>query len=88
MFARGGAPRTVRGREFLALKLPHQEFPAFTRTNPPFPSPRVVGTAFGLEASLGAPYEFDADASIGAEGDPQHEQAPMDWLAQRRKPRR
>lgn len=33
-----------------ALKLPHQEFPAFTRTNPPFPSPRVVGTAFGLAA--------------------------------------
>ncbi|MEO8140417.1 MAG: peptidyl-prolyl cis-trans isomerase, partial [Gemmatimonadota bacterium] len=33
-----------------ALKLPHQEFPPFTRTNPPFPSPRVVGTAFGLAA--------------------------------------
>ena len=31
-----------------ALRLPHQEFPPFTRTNPPFPSPRVVGTAFGL----------------------------------------
>jgi peptidyl-prolyl cis-trans isomerase D len=33
-----------------ALKLPHQEFPPFTRTNPPFPSPRVVGAAFGLAA--------------------------------------
>jgi peptidyl-prolyl cis-trans isomerase D len=33
-----------------ALSLPHQEFPAFTRTNPPFPNPRVVGTAFGLAA--------------------------------------
>lgn len=31
-----------------ALGLPHQEFPAFSRVNPPFPSAKVVGTAFGL----------------------------------------
>lgn len=31
-----------------AHQLPHQEFPPFTRINPPFPNPRVVGTAFGL----------------------------------------
>ena len=31
-----------------ALGLPHQEFPPFSRVNPPFPSAKVVGTAFGL----------------------------------------
>jgi peptidyl-prolyl cis-trans isomerase D len=31
-----------------ALGLPHQEFPPFPRVNPPFPSAKVVGTAFGL----------------------------------------
>ncbi|MDZ4863601.1 MAG: SurA N-terminal domain-containing protein [Gemmatimonadota bacterium] len=31
-----------------ALGLPHQEFAAFSRVNPPFPSAKVVGTAFGL----------------------------------------
>ncbi len=31
-----------------ALKLPHQEFPPFTRINPPLPEPVVVGAAFGL----------------------------------------
>ncbi len=33
-----------------AVGLPHQEFPAFSRVNPPFPSAKVVGTAFGLAA--------------------------------------
>lgn len=32
-----------------ALRLPHREFPAFARTNPPLTNPRVVGAAFGLE---------------------------------------
>ena len=31
-----------------ALGLPHQDFAPFSRVNPPFPSPKVVGTAFGL----------------------------------------
>jgi parvulin-like peptidyl-prolyl isomerase len=29
--------------------LPHREFPAFPRTNPPLPNPKVVGAAFGIE---------------------------------------
>jgi hypothetical protein len=33
-----------------ALKLPHREFGAFSRINPPLTNPVVVGTAFGLEA--------------------------------------
>jgi peptidyl-prolyl cis-trans isomerase D len=32
-----------------ALHLPHQEFPAFPRTNPPLPNAKLTGTAFGLE---------------------------------------
>jgi peptidyl-prolyl cis-trans isomerase D len=32
-----------------ALRLPHQELAPFTRNNPPLPSPRVVGAAFGVE---------------------------------------
>lgn len=47
--------------------------------------PADMGTVFGLEASLG---EFNADAHVGAAGDPAPEQAPMDWLTQRHKPRR
>jgi peptidyl-prolyl cis-trans isomerase D len=31
-----------------ALKLPHQEFPAFPRNDPPLPNAKVAGTAFGL----------------------------------------
>jgi peptidyl-prolyl cis-trans isomerase D len=34
-----------------ALHLPHQEFPPFTRTNPPLTNPKLVGTAFGLAVS-------------------------------------
>jgi peptidyl-prolyl cis-trans isomerase D len=32
-----------------ALRLPRQELPPFPRNNPPLPSPRVVGAAFGVE---------------------------------------
>jgi peptidyl-prolyl cis-trans isomerase D len=32
-----------------ALGLPRQELPPFPRNNPPLPSPRVVGAAFGVE---------------------------------------
>jgi peptidyl-prolyl cis-trans isomerase D len=32
-----------------ALRLPHQEFPAFPRNKPPLPNARVVGAAFGVE---------------------------------------
>jgi peptidyl-prolyl cis-trans isomerase D len=31
-----------------ALRLPHQEFPAFPRNKPPIPNARVVGAAFGV----------------------------------------
>ncbi|HEY7684204.1 MAG TPA: peptidyl-prolyl cis-trans isomerase [Gemmatimonadales bacterium] len=31
-----------------ALKLPHRTFPPFVRTNPPLPSPRLAGAAFGI----------------------------------------
>ncbi|MEO8123185.1 MAG: hypothetical protein ABI633_03980 [Burkholderiales bacterium] len=50
--------------------------------------PADMGTAFGLEASLGAADEFNADEEVIAEGHPARERAPMDWLAQRHKPRR
>lgn len=50
--------------------------------------PADMGTAFGLEAILGPADEFDVDANVGVEGDCLREQAPMDWLAQRHKPRR
>lgn len=33
-----------------AMKLAHREFGPFSRVNPPLTSPRVVGTAFGLDA--------------------------------------
>jgi peptidyl-prolyl cis-trans isomerase D len=36
-------------RAATALGLPHREFPAFPRTNPPLPNPKVVGAAFGIE---------------------------------------
>ncbi len=48
--------------------------------------PADMGTAFGLEASLGPTSSFDAETAP-----PEHsvrEQAPMDWLARRGKPRR
>lgn len=50
--------------------------------------PADMGTAFGLEASLGPVGDFDADNEGNAEGHLRREQAPMDWLTQRHKPRR
>lgn len=50
--------------------------------------PAGMGTAFGLEAILDPVSKFDADEKINAEGHPRREQAPMDWLARRHKPRR
>lgn len=55
---------------------------------PTIDDPADMGTAFGLEASLGPVGELDTDEEDSAEGPPEREQAPMDWLAQRHKPRR
>ncbi len=53
--------RRVKGGESLAaasaaMGLQHREFPAFTRIQPPFPNPKLIGTAFGLPVGgLSAP---------------------------------
>lgn len=47
--------------------------------------PADMGTAFGLEASLS---EFDAAEATPSEPGRERERAPMDWLAERQKPRR
>jgi hypothetical protein len=47
-----------------------------------------MGTAFGLEASLGPSGEFDAEEEPVSQAHPNSQRAPMDWLAQRGKPRR
>lgn len=50
--------------------------------------PADMGTAFGLEASLGPAGEFDPDEEPGPQADPGPERAPMDWLARRGRRRR
>ncbi len=74
----------------MAVATQNSFFRRFVNREPkPAPDDPVgMGTAFGLEASLGPVSEFDADEEVSAEGYPAREQAPMDWLAQRRKPRR
>lgn len=47
-FAKRLAEGSSLAQAATALGLPHQEYPAFTRIQPPLPNPRVVGTAFGL----------------------------------------
>lgn len=55
---------------------------------PVLDDPADLGTAFGLEASLDEPDEIGGGEDVGALHRPAPEQAPMDWLSQRRKARR
>jgi len=52
------------------------------RPAPTQDDPADMGTAFGLEASLGPVSELDAEEN-DAEGAARSEHAPMDWLNQR-----
>ena len=60
----------------------------YREPEPALDDPADMGTAFGLEASLGPVGEFDADEGPRSEGHADQQHAPMDWLAQRHKPRR
>lgn len=58
------------------------------KPQPAQPDPADMGTAFGLDASLasGESSEVEDESDTPARREP--EQAPMDWLAQRRKRQR
>jgi len=77
-------------QEATAMPTRNSLFRHLVRQEPePVPDdPADMGTAFGLEASLGPSGEFDADEEQDSQAHPRPQRAPMDWLARRGKPRR
>ncbi len=69
---------------------PHNSFFRRLVNREPAPTrddPADMGTAFGLEASIGPVGDLGAEDEA-VDGAPRSEHAPMDWLNQRNRPKR